>query len=259
MGKLDGKVAVITGCASGLGKQHALRFAQEGANLAICDIQEEQLMETKKLCEERGAEVVALRCDVGVYDDLVNFVEKTVERFGTIDVLLNNAHKITPLRPFFEYTIDDLDVELHTSLYASWHMMKLCFPYMKDKPGPGASIINTSSKAGEEGTISHAAYAAAKESIRGLSRVVAREWGQYNIRINTVAPGGWTDNVTNLLEFQSPEIQEWAKQAFKDNPFQKIGDPYNDVSPIFVFLASDDSHWMTGQNLHADGGAWISA
>jgi len=259
MGKLDGKVAVITGCASGLGKQHALRFAQEGAKLAICDILEDKLMETKQLCEEKGTEVVALRCDVGVYDDLVTFIEKTAEVFGTIDVLLNNAHKITPLRPFFEYTIEDLDVELHTSLYATWHLMKLCFPYMKDKPEAGASIINTSSKGGIEGTPSHAAYAAAKESIRGLSRVVAREWGQYNIRINTVAPGGWTDNVTDYLQYQSQEIQEWAKEAFKDNPFKRIGDPYKDVSPIFVFLASDDSHWITGQNLHADGGAWITA
>jgi len=260
MGKLDGKVAVITGCASGLGKQHAIRFADEGVKaLAICDVQKEKLMETKRLCEEKGAEVLALRCDVGLYDDLVSFVEKTGERFGTIDVLLNNAHKITPLRPFFEYTIEDLDVELHTSLYASWHMMKLCFPYMKEKPGPGASIINTASKGGIEGTPSHAAYAAAKEAIRGLTRVVAREWGQYNIRVNTVAPGGWTDNITGHLKEQSPEIQEWVKIAFKDNPFQKIGDPYNDVSPIFVFLASDDSHWITGQNLHADGGAWITA
>lgn len=260
MGKLEGKVAVITGCASGLGKQHAIRFADEGVkSLAICDIQKEKLIETKRLCEEKGTEVLALRCDVGMYYDLVTFVDKTIERFGTIDVLVNNAHKITDLRPFLEYTIGDLDVELHTSLYATWHMMKLCFPYMKEKPEAGASIINTASKGGIEGTPAHAAYAAAKEAIRGLSRVVAREWGQYNIRVNTVSPGGWTDNVSGRLKGMSQEVQKWAEHAFKDNPFQKIGDPYNDVSPIFVFLASDDSHWMTGQNLHADGGSWISA
>ena len=250
---------MITGCASGLGKQHALRFAHEGADLAICDVQEEKLAETARLCEERGAEVVALRCDVGRYEDLVAFVEATVDRFGTVDVLLNNAHKITELRPFLDFSIEDLDVEMKTSLYASWHMMKLCFPHLRDKPGPGASIINTSSKGGIEGTPFHAAYAAAKEGIRGLSRVVAREWGEYNIRVNTVSPGGWTDNVTGQLHKRSPEVQEWARSAFKDNPFKRIGDPYDDVSPVFVFLASDDSHWMTGQNLHADGGVWISA
>jgi NAD(P)-dependent dehydrogenase (short-subunit alcohol dehydrogenase family) len=259
MGKLDGKVAVITGCASGLGKQHALRLAHEGANLAICDVQEAKLLETKRLCEEKGAEVVALRCDVGRYDDLVAFVDATAERFGTIDVLLNNAHKITNLRVFLDFSVEDLDTELHTSLYASWHMMKLCFPHMRDKPGPGTSIINTASKGGIEGTRFHAAYAAAKEGIRGLSRVVAREWGEFNIRVNTVSPGGWTDNVDSQLHKRSPDVQEWARNAFKDNPFGRIGDPYDDVSPIVVFLASDDSHWMTGQNLHADGGVWISA
>lgn len=119
---------MITGCASGLGKQHAFRFAHEGANLAICDVQEAKLAETKRLCEERGAEVVALRCDVGRYDELVGFVEQTVDRFGTIDVLLNNAHKITDLRVFLDFIVEDLDTEMHTSLYASWHMMKLCFP-----------------------------------------------------------------------------------------------------------------------------------
>jgi len=259
MGKLDEKKVVITGCAGGLGKQHAIRFAHEGASLAICDILEDKLMETKRICEDRGAEVMALRCDVGEYDDLVMFVEKTAERFGTIDVLLNNAHKITKLRPFLEQGIDDLDIELRTSLIATWHMMKLCLPYMRDKPGAGASIINVASKGGVEGTQMHAAYAACKEGIRGLSRVIAREWGQYNIRVNTVCPGGWTDNVTANLQKQSTEAQQWAQHAFRDNPFGRIGDPYEDVSPIFVFLASDDSHWITGQNLHADGGAWIGA
>ena len=261
MGKLSGKVAVITGCASGLGKQHALRFADEGANLAICDIQHDRLMETQKLCEQRGANVVALRCDVGSYDDLEAFVKMAAERFGSIDVLLNNAHKITEIRPFLEQEIGDLNIEMQTSLYASWHMMKLCFPYMKDKPNAGASIINVASKAGIEGTPHYAAYAAAKEAIRGMSRVVAREWGQHNIRVNTVCPGGWTDNITNNLQYlkQTPGAEEWVTNAFKENPFGAIGDPYNDVSPIFVFLASDESHWITGQNLHADGGAWISA
>ena len=138
-------------------------------------------------------------------------------------------------------------------------MMKLCFPYMKDKPGAGASIINVASKWGVEGSLWSSAYATAKEAIRGLSRVVAREWGQYNIRVNTVCPAGWTDNVTARIKDQKPEVQEWVNFAYKDNPFQRIGDPYNDVSPVFVFLASDDSHWITGQTLHADGGGLISA
>ena len=137
--------------------------------------------------------------------------------------------------------------------------MKLCYPYMKNKPGAGASIINFASKAGYEGTAGHCAYSAAKEAIRGLTRVVAREWGPENIRINTICPGGFTDNAQASLQYQTPEIQEWAKTAFKENVFQRIGDPSEDVSPIVLFLASDDSRWMSGQNLFADGGSWLTA
>lgn len=259
MKKLEGKVILMTGCASGLGKSQAIRFAEEGAKLAICSRTESKLLETKRLCEEKGSEVLAISLDVMDYDSLVDFVNQTVERFGTIDVLVNNAHTITKLIPFLEKDVADLDIELKSSVYAYWHLMKLCFPYMKDKPGAGASVINFAAKAGIEGTVAHAPYAAAKEAVRGLSRVVAREWGQYNIRVNTVCPNGFTDNCEEGMKFQSAEVQEWAKVAFFDNPFGKAGDPYHDVAPIIVFLASDESHWMTGQNFHADGGVWITA
>jgi len=135
--------------------------------------------------------------------------------------------------------------------------MKLCLPAMRDKPGGGASIINVASSAGVEGTANYAAYAAAKEAIRGLSRVVAREWGRYNIRVNTVCPGGWTDNVTERVNEQGPKAHEWVQREFTKNAFRRIGDPYDDVSPVFVFLASDESRWITGENLHANGGTWI--
>lgn len=259
MGRLDGKVCIITGAASGLGKQEAIRFAEEGAKLVICSRTESKLAETKRICEEKGSEVLAVACDIMVHENLVNLVEKAVEKFGTIDVLVNNAHTVTMLLPFLQKSEDDLEIELKSSLYAYWRLMKLCYPYMKDKPGAGASIINFASKAGFEGTIDHCAYAAAKEAVRGLSRVVAREWGPNNIRVNTICPGGFTDNAKTGLQLQTPEIQEWAKMAFMDNPFRRIGDPYEDVSPIVLFLASDDSRWMTGQNLFADGGGWITA
>lgn len=259
MGKLDEKVILITGCASGLGKQQAIHFAQEGAKLAICSRTEAKLMETKRLCEEKGAEVIAIPLDIMNYDALVNFVEHTVARFGTIDVLVNNAHTITNPAPFLEKTIDDLDVEMRSSVYAYWHLMKLCFPYLKNKTGAGASIINFASEAAIKGLEAFAPYAASKEAVRGLSRVVAREWGQYNIRVNTVCPNGLTDNCSLGFSHLGKEVQEWAEQAFADNPFKRAGEPFKDVAPIVTFLASDDSHWITGQNIHADGGALINA
>lgn len=258
MGKLDGKVCIITGAASGLGKQQALRFAEEGAKLAICDIVEDKLMVTKEECEKRGADVVAVYCDLTEYNDIENFINKTVEHFETIDVLVNNAHCVTALVPFLEKDFDDLDLELGSSLFSYWHMMKLCFPYMKNKSA-GGSVINFASKAGPEGTPHHVAYAAAKEAVRGMSRVIAREWGEYNIRVNTLCPNGFTDNCEEGLKYQPKAIQEWADTAFKENPFGRAGNPYSDVAPVVVFLASDDSHWVTGQNIHADGGSWITA
>lgn len=199
MGKLDGKVVVITGASSGLGKHMAIRFAHEGAKVAICARRESRLMETKQLCENEGcSDVLAFPCDIMRYDDLKAFVDKIGERFGTIDALINNAHTITvPFRSFFDYTVENLDTELHSSLYATWHLMKLCFPYMKKK---GGSIINLGSPGAVEGAVNHAAYAAAKEAIRGLSRVVAREWGQYNIRVNVICPAAWTDTMEEQVK-----------------------------------------------------------
>jgi len=260
MGKLNNKVCIITGCASGLGKQQAIRFAVEGAKLSICDVQEARLMETKQICEEKGAEVLAMAFDLSVADDIEKFVNATVEKYGpSIDVLVNNAHHTTMLIPFLDKSEDEIEMEWESGPLAMWRLMKLCHPYMKGHPGAGASIINFSSKAGMEGTAGHAVYAMVKEAIRGLSRVVAREFGPDNIRVNTVMPNGFTDNVEIGLQYQTEDIQEWARKAFKDNPFGRPGDPYKDVAPIVVFLASDDSHWITGDNIHADGGSFIHA
>ena len=198
MGRLDGKVCIITGAASGLGKQEAIRFAEEGAKLAICSRTESKLMDTKRICEEKGAEVLAMACDVMVKENLEALVSATVDRFGTIDILVNNAHTVTMLLPFLQKSEDDLEIELKSSLYAYWRLMKLCYPYMKGKPGAGASIINFASKAGFEGTVDHCAYAAAKEAVRGLTRVVAREWGKDNINVNVVCPLAMTSQLENF-------------------------------------------------------------
>lgn len=261
MGKLDGKVCIITGCASGLGKQEAILFAEEGAaKLAICSRTASKLDDTKRICEEKGAEVLAIACDISKEEDLINFVNKTVEAFGPhIDVLVNNAHNTTPLIPMLTKTDADFYTEFECGPLAMFRLMKLCYPYMKGHDGYGASIINFASKAGLEGTVGHSIYASVKEGIRGLSRVAARELGADNIRVNNVLPGGFTDNCSEGLKLQSEEIQAWAKHSFCDNPFGRIGDPHDDVAPIVVFIASDDSHWMTGQSISADGGSWITA
>ncbi len=257
MNKLQGKSVIITGAASGIGKQIAIRCAEEGANVAICSRTEAKLLETKKICEEKGVKVYAKALDIRDYDSLVAFVDGTVETLGTIDCLVNNAHTITTPAPFMNKTIEDLDTEMQSSLYAYWHLMKLCYPYMKDKEN-GASVINFSSESAERGDACYAPYAASKEAVRGLSRVVAREWGINNIRVNNLSPNGLTDNIGDLETLEKHLGREYV-EMFLANPFRRAGNPYEDVAPIVVFLLSDESRWVTGQTIHADGGGYITA
>ena len=138
------------------------------------------------------------------------------------------------------------------SVYGTWHMMQLCFPYLKEK---GGSIINFGSMGGVLGMEGFASYAAEKEAIRGLSRVVAREWGQYGIRVNCVCPNVVTDRVEEGLEFSPPAMKEFLVSSMSDNAMKRMGYAYAEFTPAMVFLASDDSLWITGQTLPVDGGA----
>lgn len=257
MGKLDGKVVVITGAGSGLGKQFAIRMAREGAKLAICEIDAKKLEDAKQECESAGAEVLAYACDVAEYNELVKFVKQIIERFKTVDVLVNNVHHVV-LAPFVDLKIEDFMYDFKVDVCSTWHLMQLLFPYMKNKPGAGASIINFGSRWGQESPPMSGEYAPLKEAVRALSRTVAREWGQYNIRCNIVCPGGFTDNAQSDLHKQLPEMQKYAMAAFSDNSFRRPGDPYDDVAPVVVFLASDESKWLTGQTINVDGGGWMA-
>lgn len=256
MGKLEGKVAVITGASGGLGKQMAIRFAEEGADLAICARTEGKLQLTKKLCEEIGAEVVAEVADVGKPDDLKRFVETIAAKYGSIDILVNNAATISEPKPFIVHTMEDLNEAINSGLHGTWCMMQLCYPLMKEK---GGAVINFGSMGGVSGLEGFAAYAAEKEAIRGLSRVVAREWGIDNIRVNCVCPNVVTDRFEEGIKYSPKEMQEYLIGAMEQNAMHRMGKAYDDFTPAAVFLASDDSRWITGQTLHVEGGSFISA
>lgn len=256
MGRLDQKAAIITGASGGLGKQTAIRFAQEGANLAICARTESKLMETKKLCEEAGATVMAMTADVSKFEDLKAFVDKTIEEFKTIDILVNNASTISEPHPFIAHTGDDLDEALKSGLYGTWNMMQLCYPYLKEG---GGSVINFGSIGGVNGLEGFAAYAAEKEAIRALSRVAAREWGVDGIRVNCVCPNVVTDRFEEGIKYSPKEMQEYLIGTMSANAMHRMGRAYEDFTPAILFFASDDSRWVTGQTLHVEGGNWISA
>lgn len=248
MPRCAGKVVIVTGASTGLGKQTAIGLANAGASLAICARRTEKLADTAGLCEQAGADVFPITCDVSRTEDLQNLVSATVERFGRLDVLVNNAAVTEGPTPFHDQGIDDLDRYLHTGLYSYWTLMKLCHPYLKGKP---SSIVNVTSGAYQAGTAGMAAYAADKAAIRAVSMVVAREWGKDGIRCNTVSPVAITDTMRETLP---PEVLAWVLEFQADNAMGRTGDPAADIAPVMVFLASDESQWITGQNLNVDGG-----
>ncbi|MCI5498918.1 MAG: SDR family oxidoreductase [Clostridiales bacterium] len=256
MGSLDGKIAVITGCSGGLGKQIALRFAREGASLAICARSADKLATTAKECESLGAKVLSKPVDLTDQAQLEGFVKDIITTFGTIDVLVNNAVSISSPHSFLDHTEEELTTTWTSGFLATWRMMRLCFPYLK---GKSSSIINFGSGSGDLGMEGYAAYASTKEAIRGLSRVAAREWGQYGIRVNILSPSAVTENVTAGLCALSDAEKQYVKDSLSQNPLRRPGDPYEDITPAAVFLASDASRWITGQNLNVEGGGNIHA
>lgn len=251
MGTLDGKVVVITGVGAGLGKQNAVRMAAEGARMSISDLWDDKLADTKALCEAEGAEVFAIKCDVSKPEELRAMVDGTVERFGTVDVLVNNANYQADHLPFLEQSEDHLDKAFGVGVYAAWRTMKLCYPHMK---GRSTSIINFVSGVYQSGMAGYASYGADKAAIRNLTMVVAREWGVDGIRVNNLSPVAWTDTIEHTLP---PEYREFTKGEMAKGPMGRLGDPASDIAPALIFLASDSSRWITGQNLTVDGGSSI--
>ncbi|MFF2013537.1 SDR family NAD(P)-dependent oxidoreductase [Streptomyces sp. NPDC058195] len=242
---LQGKVAVVTGGASGIGGAITRLFAARGAQIVVVDLQEEA---GEALARELGDAVVFLRGDVSDRAVAERAVATAVERFGKLDVLVNNA-SVSRQKPFDEQTDDDWDLAMDTGLYATRNFMLAALPELR-KTG-NASVINFGSGAGLDGQPNQASYAAAKEAIRGLSRVVANEWAPLNIRVNVVCPMALTAGVAQWAQAR-PE--QYAQSAAKV-PLGRFGDPERDVAPVVAFLASDDAQYMTGQTLMADGGA----
>ncbi|MGW4698559.1 SDR family NAD(P)-dependent oxidoreductase [Kitasatospora cineracea] len=242
---LEGKSAIVTGGASGIGGAVTKLFVERGARVVVVDLQQEA---GEALAGELGDSVVFLRGDVSdrAVADLA--VSTAVERFGKLDVLVNNA-SVSRQKPFEDQTDADWDLAMDTGLYATRNFMLAALPELK-KAG-GASVINFGSGAGLDGQPNQASYAAAKEAIRGLSRVVANEWAPHDIRVNVVCPMALTAGVAAWAEARPAQYAQSAAKV----PLGRFGDPDRDVAPIVAFLASDDARYMTGQTVMADGGA----
>lgn len=251
MKRLEGKVAVITGGGKGIGFGLAKAFAREGSNLVITGRNEGRLVEAKeKLEKEYGVNVLPIAAD-GVDEEAIKrVVSAAIERFGRIDTLINNAQVSKSGLPLVEHTREDLDLAINSGLYAAFFYMKECYPYLKESKG---SVINFASGAGLFGKLGQSSYAAAKEGIRGMSRVAAAEWGPDGIRVNVVCPLAMTESLQEWKE-NYPDLFQKTIQGI---PLGRFADPVEDIGRVCVFLASDDASYVTGETITLQGGSGL--
>ena len=251
MKRLEGKVAVITGGGKGIGFGLARAFAREGADLVITGRNEGRLVEAKeKLENEYGVNVLPIAADGADEGAIKRVVAAAVERFGRIDTLINNAQASRSGLPLVEHTREDLDLAINSGLYAAFFYMKECYPYLKESKG---SVINFASGAGLFGKLGQSSYAAAKEGIRGMSRVAAAEWGPDGIRVNIVCPLAMTESLQEWKD-NYPDLFQKTIQGI---PLGRFADPFEDIGRVCVFLASDDASYVTGETITLQGSSGL--
>lgn len=251
MGKLDGKTAIITGGGKGIGFGLARAFAKEGANLVLTGRTESRLVNAKEVLEkEFGIEVLPVVADGADEEAIKNVVKKTIEKFGKIDTLVNNAQVSKSGVMLKDHTKEDFDLAVYSGLYATFFYMRECYPYLKESKG---AVINFASGAGLFGKLGQSSYAAAKEGIRGMSRVAAAEWGPDGINVNVVCPLAMTESLEQWKEAY-PDLFEKTIQGI---PLGRFADPENDIGRVCVFLASDDGAYVTGETITLQGGSGL--
>ena len=243
--RLENKVAIVTGSGQGIGKQTALMFAKEGAKVIMPTRTVSKAYPTADEIRENGGEAYAISCDVADYQQVKETIAFTLDKFGTIDILVNNAQVFRNNISIMDTTDEDIDAVFNSGFMGSFWFMKECFPIMKEK-GYG-KIINLGSKQGMRGESNYLAYAATKEAIRALTRVAANEWGQYGIRVNTLAPVVMTESMAETI----PE--ERLKVVAGLMPVRYFGSAI-EAAKMITFLASEDSDYLSGYTLCCDGG-----
>lgn len=251
MKKLENNVTIITGGGKGIGYGLATAFAREGSNLVITGRNMERLVEAQqRLEQEYGVEVLPIVADGANEEAVRNVVAKSVEKFGKIDTLINNAQVSKSGLPLVDHTREDFDVAILSGIYGAFFYMRECFPYLKESKG---SVINFASGAGLFGKPGQSSYAAAKEGIRGMSRVAATEWGPHGVRVNVVCPLAMTES---LHQWKS-EYPELFEKTIKEIPLGRFADPAEDIGRVCVFLASKDASFVTGETITLQGGSGL--
>ena len=245
--ELKGKVALVTGGAQGIGRAVALLLAQNGADVAVSDINLERAEETAKEIEALGRRAMAIRADVAKSADVEQMVEVILGRFGQIDILINNAG-IAKDKLILRMTEEDWDTVLNVNLKGTFHCTKAVIRHMsKQRNG---KIVNIASVVGEMGNAGQANYSASKAGVIGFTKTIAREFAQRGINVNAIAPGYIETPMTEALP-------EKAKEELKRMiPMERLGRP-EDVAAAVLFLVSEASSYITGQVLNVNGGIYM--
>lgn len=248
-GRLEGKIAIITGGDSGIGRAVAAGFAKEGADIVIVYLNEhDDANETKKLVEAEGRKVLCIAGDIGRESFCSRVVEKTIKVFGRLDILVNNAAEQHPQEDISKISEKQLERTFRTNIFAQFFLVKAALQHLNK----GASIINTASVTAYKGNPQLLDYSATKGAIVAFTRSLSQNLAARKIRVNAVAPGPiWTPLIPSTFK---PEKTE---KFGKNTSAGRAGQP-DEVAPCFIFLASDDSTYISGQTLHPNGGVVVN-
>jgi NAD(P)-dependent dehydrogenase (short-subunit alcohol dehydrogenase family) len=250
---VTGRVVIVTGAGQGIGRGIAMHLARHGAAIVVAEWKEHRARRTVDELAALGAPALAVACDIMQRDQIDGMVAQTLERFGRIDALVNNAQTFRPQAPLATVTEDDVDV-FHTSgVKGTLWAMQAVHPHMRNA-GWGR-IVNFASAAGITGMRGYGAYNASKEAVRAITRTAAREWGRDGIVVNCIAPGA----ASKRGQESAARDTEAFQQFMREHPIGRQGDPEDDIGPVALFLCSDACRYLTGQTLMVDGGAFLFA
>jgi 3-oxoacyl-[acyl-carrier protein] reductase len=248
-GLLANKVAIVTGGAKGLGYGISRALASEGAAVLISG---RDGAATEKVAAEIRSEfstkAIGIAADMGVKADVVAMVQRAVDEFGGLDILVNNASQLSAGVLLEDKTDEMLQRTLEIGVWGNWWGMQAAFPHMKARGG--GSVINFSSIDAQTGAWLHSDYNINKLGILGLTRSAAVEWGRFNIRVNAIAPTGLGQVFAQLVK----DVPGFLENVVATNPLKRAGDPEKDIGPVVVFLASEMSRFITGEMINVDGG-----
>ncbi len=249
-GKLEGKVALITGGDSGIGRSVAILYAREGANVAIVYLNEHaDAKKTQELVEKEGQGCIAISGDVGGEEFCRQAVEITVQELGGLDILVNNAAQQYPQENIEDITAEQLQHTFRVNIFSYFYMTKAAMAYLKH----GSVIINTTSVTAYRGSPTLLDYSATKGAILAFTRALSQNLVEKGIRVNAVAPGPiWTPLIP--ASFPKEKVASFGA----DVPMKRPGQP-EEVAPAYVFLASNDSSYITGQVIHPNGGEMVNS